>query len=146
MTSQKIDAQLSRYRTNLESHEYRTSERPANRSRFSRSKVVQLTASAVPPNLTRNLEAKSESQKYQIQSLQRDPQTSQDSLHNWAKPTTIRTRVSVLKKVLLHRHLANKYVLKREKLGPALGVIQTGHKISEIQTLQHSRTDLSNGL
>ena len=41
-------------------------------------------------------------------------------------------------------HLANRYVLKRETLGPVLGLIQDP-QISELQTLQHSGKDPSNG-
>ena len=41
-------------------------------------------------------------------------------------------------------HLANRYVLKKDKLGPTLGVRQSP-KIREIQTLQHSRKDPSIG-
>ena len=47
------------------------------------SEILNLKASAVPPNLTRYLEAKTESQNYEIQSLQRDLQTTQDSLISW---------------------------------------------------------------
>ena len=43
--------------------------------------VIQLKASAMPPKLTRNLDAKIGSQKYEIQALQRDLQTTQDSLN-----------------------------------------------------------------
>ena len=42
---------------------------------------MQERASAVPPNLTRDLEAKIESQKYDIQSLQKYQKTTQDSLN-----------------------------------------------------------------
>ena len=48
-----------------------------------RSEVLQLKPSAVPPNLTKNLEAKIESHKTEIQSLHRDLQTTQDSLNSW---------------------------------------------------------------
>ena len=41
------------------------------------------SGSLVPPNLTRNLEAKIQSQKYEIQSLQKDLHTTQDSLNSW---------------------------------------------------------------
>ena len=37
----------------------------------------------MPPNLTRDLDAKIESQKTEIQSLQRELQSTQDSLNNW---------------------------------------------------------------
>ena len=43
---------------------------------------MQLKALAAPPSLTRNLEAKIESQRYEIQSLQRDLQTTQASLNS----------------------------------------------------------------
>ena len=66
----------------MESHESRNSE-DQQIIRDSRSEVMQLRASAVPPNLTRDLEAKIESQKYEIQSLQRDLLTTQDSLNSW---------------------------------------------------------------
>ena len=45
--------------------------------------VIQLKASAMPPKLAQNLEAKIGSQKYEIQALQRDLQTAQDSLNSW---------------------------------------------------------------
>ena len=45
--------------------------------------VIQMKASAMPPKLTRNLEAKIGSQKYEIQALQGDLQTTQDSLNCW---------------------------------------------------------------
>ena len=45
--------------------------------------LTQLRASALPPNLTRNLEAKIEGQKYEIQTPQRDLQTTRDSLNSW---------------------------------------------------------------
>ena len=48
-----------------------------------RSEVVQMKASAVPPNLTRDLEAKIESQKCEIQSLQRNLKRTQDSQNSW---------------------------------------------------------------
>ena len=60
-------------------HESRTSEdQPI--IRYLRSEVVHLKASAMPPKLTRNLEAKIGSQKYEIPHLQRDLHTTQDSL------------------------------------------------------------------
>ena len=62
-----------------------------------RREVLQMKASVVPPNLTRNLEALIESQKIEIQSLQRDVQSTQDSLNR----TLIRFKVSVLMKLLL---------------------------------------------
>ena len=45
--------------------------------------VIQLKASAMPPKLAQNLEAKIGSQKCEIQALQRDLQTTQDSLNCW---------------------------------------------------------------
>ena len=57
--------------------------RPTNHSGL-RFDVTQMKASAVPPNLSRVLEAKTESQKYEIQSLRRDLQSTQDSLNSWA--------------------------------------------------------------
>ena len=53
--------------------------------------VMQTKASAAPPSLTRSLEAMIESQKYENRSLQRNL-------------TSIRFKVPVLMKVLLHRH------------------------------------------
>ena len=50
-------------------------KRPANRG--------QLRASVVPPNPSRNLEAKIGSQRYETQSIQNDPQTTRDSLNSW---------------------------------------------------------------
>ena len=44
---------------------------------------MQMKASAVPPHPVRDLEAKIESQRYEIQSLQRNLQTTQDSLTSW---------------------------------------------------------------
>ena len=44
---------------------------------------MQLRASALPPNLTRNLEAKIAGQRYEIQTPQRDLQTTRDSLNSW---------------------------------------------------------------
>ena len=45
---------------------------------------MQLRASALPPNLSRNLEAKIAGQKkYEIQTPQRDLQTTRDSLNSW---------------------------------------------------------------
>ena len=85
-----------------------------------RSEVTQLKASAVPPNLTRNLEAKVESQKFEIQSLQRDLQTTLDPIqgtcvdervcHNvtmiqqnktpraWGDPRAVSTKRNILPK------------------------------------------------
>ena len=71
-----------RNRTDLESHKSMTSEGQQLFREF-RSDIMQLQASAVPPNLTRGLEAKSESQKTEIQSLQRDSQSTHDFLNNW---------------------------------------------------------------
>ena len=45
--------------------------------RESCSEVMQMEASVVPPNLTRNLGAKILSEKYEVRSLQRDLQTTQ---------------------------------------------------------------------
>ena len=45
--------------------------------------LTQLRASALTPNLTRNLGAKIEGQKYEIQTPQRDLQTTRDSLNSW---------------------------------------------------------------
>ena len=42
-----------------------------------------MRASGVPPNLTRDREAMIGRQKYEIQSLRRDLQTTQDSLNSW---------------------------------------------------------------
>ena len=42
-----------------------------------------MKASALPPNLTRDLEATIESQKNETNSFQRDLQTTQDSLDSW---------------------------------------------------------------
>ena len=42
-------------------------------------------------------------------------------------------------------HIAIKYYLKGKTLTSTLGVIQTGSENSEIQTLQHSVSDSSNG-
>ncbi len=67
----KCGAQLFRNRTNLESHESRTSE-DQQVIRDLRSEGVHVRAPAVPPNLTRNLEAKMESQKCEIQSVRGD--------------------------------------------------------------------------
>ena len=53
-----------------------------------------MKASAVPPNLTGDLEARIERQKTEIQSFQRDLQSTQD----------FRFKVSMLMTVLLHRH------------------------------------------
>ena len=77
MTEQNFDAPLLGNRTNVESHESRTSE---GRQLFRelRSKVKQMKASAA-----RGLEAKIESQKSEIQRLQRDLQSAQDSLNSW---------------------------------------------------------------
>ena len=47
------------------------------------AKLLQMQESAVPPNLTRDLEAKIESQKHEIQSLQRKLQSTQGSLDSW---------------------------------------------------------------
>ena len=58
---------------NLESHEPRASK-GQHINRELRSEVVHMKASAVLPNLTDDLEAKIESQKYEIQSLQGDRQ------------------------------------------------------------------------
>ena len=46
---------------------------------------MQWKASAVPPNLTRDLEAKIQSQKTEIHSLQRDLQSTQDSQNSWSE-------------------------------------------------------------
>ena len=64
----KFDALLLRNRTNLESHESRTSE-GQEIIRELRSEGLKMRASAVPPNLTRDLEAKIECQKHEGQSL-----------------------------------------------------------------------------
>ena len=61
----------------MESHESRTSE-GQQLIRELRSKVKQMKASAA-----RGLEAKIESQKSEIQRLQRDLQSAQDSLNSW---------------------------------------------------------------
>ena len=42
-----------------------------------------MIASAVPLNPTKDLEAKIVSQKYDIQRIQRNPQTTQNSLNSW---------------------------------------------------------------
>ena len=83
-------------------HESRTSESRHEIREF-RSEVVLMRASAVPPNITRNLEARFESQKYEIQSLPRDLRTTQVSPSRWAE-VTLNFKVSVLMKVLRHRH------------------------------------------
>ena len=77
MTEQNFDAPLLGNRTNLESHESRTSEGQQLVLEL-RSKVKQMRASAA-----RDLEAKIESQKSAIQRLQRDLQSAQDSLNSW---------------------------------------------------------------
>ena len=77
-----FDALLLRNRTNLESYESMTSQGHLI-IRELRSEDMQMRASAVPPNLTRDLEGKIESQKYEIQSLQIILQTTQDSLNTW---------------------------------------------------------------
>ena len=59
-----FDAPSSRNRTNMESHESRTSE-DKEIIRELRSEVAQMRASAVPPSLTRDLEAMIGSQKYE---------------------------------------------------------------------------------
>ena len=66
----------------LESHASTTSEGQPIIGKV-RSEVVQVKASAVSQNLTRELEAKIESQKYEIQSRQRDLQSTQGSLNSW---------------------------------------------------------------
>ena len=48
-----------------------------------RSEVLQLKASAVLPHVIRDLEVKVENQQIEIQRLQRDQQTTQDSLNSW---------------------------------------------------------------
>ena len=73
-----IDALLSRNRTKLESHESRTPE-VEQIIRELPSEVVRMKASAVPPNLTRDLQAKIESRKYEIQ-------PSKDSTDNTGLP------------------------------------------------------------
>ena len=83
MTEQKLMLQFQRNRTNMESHEPRTSK-GQQMIRELRSEVMQMQASAVSPNPTRDLEAKIQSQKkYEIQSLPRDLQKTQDSLKSW---------------------------------------------------------------
>ena len=74
----KIQTLLSGNRTNLESHEPRTSERLQLIREF-RSEVTQLKASAVPPDLTRDLETKIESQKTEIQRAT----VNTESLNSW---------------------------------------------------------------
>ena len=78
----KCDALFLKNWTNLEPHESRASQ-GHQIIRELLSEVMQMQASALSPNLTRDLEAKIESQKYEIQSLQRDVQTTQDSLNSW---------------------------------------------------------------
>ena len=73
---------LMLYRTNQESHESRTPEGLQLISEV-RREVMQLKALAVPPNFSRNLEAKIESHKTEIQSVQWDPHSTQDSLNSW---------------------------------------------------------------
>ena len=75
---------LLRNRTDLESHKSRTSEGQQLVLEL-RSEIVQLQASAVPLDLTRDLEAEIESQKTEVQSLPRDSEPTQDSLNNWMK-------------------------------------------------------------
>ena len=44
-------------------------------------------------------------------------------------------------------HLANRYVLKKESMRPShMESSRQDPKISEVQTLQHSKNELSNGL
>ena len=69
-----FDALLVRNRTRLRTPEDQQIIRDL------RSEGMQLRASAVPLKLIRNLEAKTGSPKYEIQ---RDPQTTQDSLNSW---------------------------------------------------------------
>ena len=57
--------------------------RPAIGSRITKRIKIQLKASAVPPNLSGDLEAKSESQKIEIQSLQRYLTSTQGPLCSW---------------------------------------------------------------
>ena len=73
---------LMLYRTDQESHESRTPEGLQMISEV-RREVMQLKALAVPPNFSRNLEAKIESHKTEIQSVQWDPHSTQDSLNSW---------------------------------------------------------------
>ena len=60
----KVDAPRPRNRTNLEPHESRTFRRPASCWRITQRSCAIEKASAVPPNLSRNLEAKVVSHKY----------------------------------------------------------------------------------
>ena len=88
MLGQHLMLFSERSRTNLESHESRTSEDQQIILDL-RSEVTQLKASAVPPNLTRNLEAKIESQRFEISGLQRGLQTTQYSLNRWDETNLI---------------------------------------------------------
>ena len=88
---------------NPESLESRTTE-DQHIVRELRSEVWQMRASAVAPNLTRDLGAMIGSQKYERQSLPRDLQTTHDSMNSGMQSTSIRFKVSVLMKVLMHRH------------------------------------------
>ena len=45
--------------------------------------IRKLETSAVPPTLTRDLEAKIESQKTEVRSFQRDLQSTHDLVNNW---------------------------------------------------------------
>ena len=65
----------------VESHDSRTSEGQQLVCEL-RGEIMQLKASALPPNL-RDLEAQIGNQRTEIQSLQRDLQTTQDSLDSW---------------------------------------------------------------
>ena len=82
MTEQNLMLYYLRDRANQESHKSGTSE-DLQILRELRSEVMHMRASTLPPNLTRNLEARIESQTYEVRSLQRDQQTTQDSLHSW---------------------------------------------------------------
>ena len=82
MTEQTLMLYYLRDRANKEPHKSGTSE-DLQILRELRSEVMHMRASTLPPNLTRNLEARIESQTYEVRSLQRDLQTTQDSLHSW---------------------------------------------------------------
>ena len=62
---------------------------------------MQLRASALPPNLTRNLEAKIDGQTYEIQTPQRDLQTTRDSLNSWDE-----VNLTSIQDVFVHERVA----------------------------------------
>ena len=82
----KFDAVVWRNRTNLESVRIQDIRRPAKTSRIVQ-RSLQMKASAMPPNLSRDIESAIESQKTEIQSPPRDPQSTQDSEQSeWGQP------------------------------------------------------------